>query len=140
MVRHARHVVVAFVACLGGFGCGSGSSSKSPESDPQVHTGSVDGYKYEMHGHSTVRIDQETDPKGSGNHPKVTCGSNWFSVQGGRLFANGKDYGTVIKPGDTIKVAVDGTVHVNGEQIAALPLVEPPPPTNLPGKDNDLAK
>src|SRR5437868_40356 len=114
MVRQVRYVVAVFVAsaaCLGSVACGPPSSPTTSGSDPLVHTGSVDGYKFEMHGDPKIRTEQETGPKGSGSHPKVTCGSNWFSVRDGRLFANGKDYGTVIKPGDTIKVAADGTVY-----------------------------
>jgi hypothetical protein len=140
MIRqsHAAATLILAAACMVPAGCGIRSSSNLPV--PEVHTGSIDGYKYEMHGGSTLRAEQLPNEKGTEDYPKVTCGANWFSIRDRHLIVNGKDYGTVAKRGDTIKVTADGKVFVNGDSISALPLVPPPPPSRLGGEGNDLNK
>lgn len=137
--RNLRVLVLA-VALVAQPGCGSRTASKQGGADPLSHTGSIDGFKYEISGSPKLKVEQIPDEKGEGDYPKVTCGSNWFSVRGKRLFANDLDYGTVVKPGDTIKVAADGKVFINGEVIPPLPKTPPTIPGVLPGEGNDLAE
>jgi hypothetical protein len=103
--------VVFAVTCAICFGC----SQSAPSVDPLKHTGSIDDYRYEVYGHSTIKIEQVPNEAGTGDHPKVTCGSNWFAIQDGKLIVNGKESGAV-KRGDTIKLDAQGQAFVNGEK------------------------
>lgn len=114
-------LLLAFtLACFTQIGCGSGPQTasqkgKSATADPLTHTGSIDGYQYEVSGDARVKVEQIPSEAEEGDYPKVTCGDNWFAVQKGNLIVNDKDSGA-LKRGDTIKVDANGQVWVNGEK------------------------
>jgi hypothetical protein len=49
------------------------------------------------------------------DYREFTAGKNKLRVQGGRVTANGKEYGPV-KSGDSVLLDTDGTVSINGEK------------------------
>ena len=67
-------------------GCNPSNSAGGPRPpDPNVHTGDVDGYRYEIHGDPVVKYEQLGE-----RDMKITSGPNWFEIKDGNLSRIGK--------------------------------------------------
>jgi hypothetical protein len=113
-----RRVFVAALL-LGLSGCGRPAAPR-PDAGPSRATATVGGVSYEVRGRG------DSSASALANGPgRLTAGQNTLRVEGGRVLANGKDYGPV-KAGDSVLLDEDGTLTVNGERRAETPAPKHP--------------
>jgi hypothetical protein len=107
-----RIIVVAVAVLLSVLaGCNRPSSGPTPTgAGPSWAKGTVDGVSCEVRGQGG----ESSSFVGEG-YQEFTAGKNKLRVQGGRVTANGKEYGPV-KSGDSVLLDADGTVTINGEK------------------------
>jgi hypothetical protein len=101
--------VVLFALGLAGCNGPSGSGAAKPGAEPSSAKGTINGVSYEVRGSGDSRS------VAGGDSSEFIAGTNKLQVQGGRVSANGKDYGPV-KSGDSVLLDADGTLTINGEK------------------------
>jgi hypothetical protein len=89
-------------ASLSSAGC-SGSTQTL-----QIHSGSTAGISYELRGSG-----HPSESRSANGDIEASLGPNRLEIKGGRVLANGKDYGPV-KQGDKVMVDATGQVFLNG--------------------------
>jgi hypothetical protein len=70
----------------------------------------ADGVSCEVRGHGG----SSSSVLGEG-YREFTAGKNKLRIEGGKVIANGKEFGSV-KSGDSILLDDDGTVSINGQK------------------------
>jgi hypothetical protein len=86
------------------------SCGSRPTPSLVVHEGKTGGVAYEVRGAGNAK-----ETRSANGDVEVTMGSNRLQIKGGRVMANGKDYGPV-KDGDAVVLDDDGQVSVNQQK------------------------
>src|SRR5947209_7615045 len=104
-----RVVVVAVAVFLSVLpGCNVSSGPAPGATGPSWAKGTAEGVSCEVRGQG------DSSSFAGQDYHEFTAGKNKLRVQGGRVTANGKEYGSV-KSGDSVLLDTDGTVSINGE-------------------------